>query len=107
MSTEPESSNPTDANAPNDPLFDAMALSWEHIVAAYRQSKAERPIVIYETQDKTVSALPYEKFKTDLPLTSQALLASQCERAERLGQMVVCVQNRDAATSAFYLLDYE
>jgi hypothetical protein len=91
----------------HDPMFDAMAEHWEHIVAGYKQFEDKRPIVLYDIQEKRVYLYPYEDFKNDMSPKSQVSLAEQYELAGKSGQMVMFVRDNDAENLVSFALDYK
>jgi hypothetical protein len=50
-------------NETDDPLFDAMAGHWKHIVAGYKQFEDKRPVMLYDIQESRIYAYPYRFFK--------------------------------------------
>jgi hypothetical protein len=90
----------------DDYLFDALSEYWEHIVVAYKQSEDERPIMLYDIQEKQIYAYEYEGFKSEMSAESQLSLTEQYERAAAAGQMVVFVRDNDNERLVSYSLDY-
>jgi hypothetical protein len=94
-------------NDEGDYLFDALSECWEHVVVAYQQCEDERPIMLYDIQEKQIYAYQYEGFKNDMSERSQALLAEQYELALASGQMIVFVRDNDNERLVSYSLDYK
>ncbi len=91
----------------DDYLFDALSEYWEHVVVAYKQTEGERPIMLYDIQEKQIYAYEYEGFKNEMSERSQALLAEQYERAAAASQMVVFVRDNDNERLVSYSLEYQ
>ena len=91
----------------DDYLFDALSEYWEHVVVAYKQTEDERPIMLYDIQEKRIYAYEYEGFRNEMSERSQALLAEQYEKATTAGQMVVFVRDNDNEKLVSYSLEYE
>ena len=88
-----------------DPLFDAMAEHWEHIVEGYKQYEDNKPVMLYDIQEQRIYALPYEGFKSEMSAKSQASLTEQYERAVAAGQIVVFVRDNEAQRLVSYSMD--
>ena len=97
-----------DTKETDDPLFDAMAEHWEHVVAGYKQFEDKRPVMLYDIQENRIYAYHYEDFKNDMsPAKSQASLAEQYELASQAGTMVVFVRDNEARRLVSYSMDYK
>ena len=91
----------------DDPLFDAMAEHWEHIVTGYLQYEDNKPIMLYDIQEQRIYALPYEGFKSEMSAKSQASLTEQYERAIAADQIVVFVRDNEARKLVSYSMNYK
>ena len=54
------------AEQTDDPLFDAMAEHWEHIVEGYLQFEDGKPVMLYDIQEQRIYAFQYEGFKSEM-----------------------------------------
>ena len=54
---------PLMADKTDDPLFDAMAEQWKHIVEGYLHYKDGKPVMLYDIQEQRIYAYQYEGFK--------------------------------------------
>lgn len=91
---------------PNDELFDLL---WEHIDtvrSAYSLHATRRPVVLFDVQEQRIYVYPYDEFKADLNPRSQALLASQYERAVASNEIVVFVRDNARRKLVSYSIDY-
>jgi hypothetical protein len=91
-------------DAADDPLFDAMSEFWEHIVVAYKQFEDNRPIMLYDIQEKRIYAYEYEGFKSEMSPKSQASVADQYEQAGKSGKMVVFVKEYESFGESCFTL---
>lgn len=91
----------------DDPLFDAMAEHWEHIVEGYLQFEDGKPVMLYDIQEQRIYAFQYEGFKSEMSAKSQASLTEQYERAVAAGQIVVFVRDNEARRLVSYSMDYK
>ena len=91
----------------DDPLFDAMAEHWEHVVAGYKKFENGKPVMLYDIQEQMIYAFPYEDFKSEMSAKAQASLTEQYERAVAAGQLVVFVRDNKARRLVSYSMDYQ
>lgn len=90
-----------------DYLFEALSEYLEHVMAAYKQHEAKRPVMLFDIQEERIYAYPYEDFKSELSPKSQVTLAEQYEQAQRSGKMVVFVRDNENRRLASYSIDCE
>jgi hypothetical protein len=89
----------------NDPYLDMVYEQWEHILRWYNLFAAKRPVMLFDVQEGKIYAYPYQEFKAELSLRSQAILADQYQRALASNQMVVFVRDNQKRKLVSYSLD--
>jgi hypothetical protein len=89
----------------NDPYFAAIQEQWQYIRSLYMLYETEKPIMLYDVQEKKVYAYPYKQFREELSKTSQASLEQDYETATSLGNMVVFVRDNVKRKLVSYVLD--
>jgi hypothetical protein len=58
----------------SDRYFKAIEEHWPNIRALYMTYESEKPIILYDIQEKKIFAYPYKEFKADLSAKSQGSL---------------------------------
>jgi hypothetical protein len=91
----------------NDPYFAAIREQWSYIRALYLTYEQNRPIILYDIQEKKVYAYPYEEFKAELSRTSQASLEQDYKNATTIGNMVVFVRDNVKRKLVSYIVDID
>jgi hypothetical protein len=77
---------------------------WENILKLYRQFEDKKPVMLFDIQDNTVYAYPYEGFKAELNQKSQRHLEHQYERALATDSVIVFVRDREQNNLVSYSL---
>jgi len=88
-------------------LYDALSEYLEHVMAAYKQYEAKRPVMLFDIQEQRIYAYGYEGYKSELSARNQVTLAEQYEQAQRSGKMVVFVRDNDNRRLVSYSIDCE
>jgi hypothetical protein len=90
-----------------DELFEAVREHLAFAARVYAMHEDEKPVLLYDLQERRLYAYPYEPFKADLTPSSQASLAEQYERAIERDQIVLFVRDNVARKLASYSLPRE
>ena len=77
----------------DDPYYDVVREHWANISMVYRRLKRKRPVMLFDVQEQRIYAYPYEAFKADLSVSSQAILEEQYQEARRDRKIVVFVRD--------------
>jgi hypothetical protein len=91
----------------NDPYFKAIQEQWPNIRALYMTFESEKPIILYDIQDKKIYAYPYEEFKAEMSKKSQASLEHDYKSASALGSMVVFVRDNIERKLVSYIMSID
>ena len=68
---------------------------------------SEKPIMLYDIQEKKIYAYPYEEFKAELSQRSQAILEHDYKTASVLGSMVVFVRDNTERKLVSYTMSID
>ena len=77
----------------SDSYLEAIQEQWPNIRGLYSIYDSERPIILYDIQEKKIYAYPYKGFKAELSKKSQASLKRDYESASAHGSMIVFVRD--------------
>ena len=77
----------------SDPYLEAIQEQWPNIRGLYSIYAGERPIILYDIQEKKIYAYPYEDFRSELSNKSRASLKRDYESASAHGSMIVFVRD--------------
>jgi hypothetical protein len=77
----------------SDPYLEAIQEQWPNIRGLYSIYDSERPIILYDIQEKKIYAYPYKDFRAELSKKSQASLKQDYESASTHGSMIVFVRD--------------
>ena len=91
----------------SDPYFKAIQEQWPNIRALYMTFESEKPIILYDIQDKKIYAYPYEEFKAEMSKKSQASLEHDYKSASALGSMVVFVRDNIERKLVSYIMSID
>jgi hypothetical protein len=80
---------------------------WESILELYKQFEDKKPVMLFDIQEETVYAYPYEGFKAELSKKSRTSLEQQYERAVENNYVVVFVRDNDQANLVSYSFELE
>ena len=89
----------------DDPYFAAIQEHWQYIRSLYILYEKEKPIMLYDVQEKKAYAYPYKQFMEELSKPSQASLQEDYKVATSLGSMVVFVRDNVKRKLVSYVLD--
>jgi hypothetical protein len=98
-----------------DPYFEALKEQWPHIRGLYITYGKEKPIILYDLQEKTIFcsrrkqyfAYPYKEFKEELSEKSQASLERDYKSASVLGSMIVFVRDNIERKLVSYIMSID
>ena len=91
----------------SDPYFKAIQEQWPNIRALYMTFESEKPIILYDIQDKKIYAYPYDEFKAEMSKKSQASLEHDYKSASALGSMVVFVRDNIERKLVSYIMSID
>ena len=91
----------------DDYLLDAVHRQWDNILTAYRQLEEQKPIVLFDLQERRIYVYPYEAFKSEMTPKSQESLTEQYEKALRENKIVVFVRDNEQKRLVSFSMDYE
>jgi hypothetical protein len=77
----------------SDPYLDAIQEQWPNIRGLYSMYASERPIILYDIEEKKIYAYPYREFRAELSKKSQELLNRDYESACADGSVIVFVRD--------------
>ncbi len=92
---------------PQDDLWAAVEEHLDMIVSAYRRFENEKPIVLFDIREQRIYVYPYEAFRHELSIRSQALLTNQYREAVAANKIVVFVRDDDQRKLVSSSIDYE
>ena len=73
--------------------LEAIEEQLSNIRGLYSICEGERPIILYDIQEKKIYAYPYKEFSAELSKKSQASLKRDYESASTHGSMIVFVRD--------------
>ena len=77
----------------SDSYLEAIEEQWSNIRRLYSICEGERPIMLYDIQEKKIYAYPYKEFRAELSKKSQASLKRDYESASAHRSMIVFVRD--------------
>jgi hypothetical protein len=77
----------------NDPYLEAIQEQWPHIQVLYLIYESERPIILYDIQEKKIYAYPYREFRAELSKKSHESLKRDYKFACGHSSMIVFVRD--------------
>ena len=77
----------------SDPYLEAIQEQWPNIRGLYSMYESEKPIILYDIQEKKIYAYPYREFRAELSEKSQDSLKHDYESACAHGSMIVFVRD--------------
>jgi hypothetical protein len=77
----------------SDPYLEAIQEQWPNIKGLYSIYESEKPIMLYDIQEKKIYAYPYREFRAELSKKSQKSLKRDYESASTHGSMIVFVRD--------------
>jgi hypothetical protein len=88
----------------SDSYLEAIEEQWSNIRGLYSICEGERPIILYDIQEKKIYAYPYKEFSAELSKKSQASLKRDYESASAHGSMIVFVRDNIRRKLVSYLM---
>ena len=76
----------------SDPYLEAIQEQWPNIRGLHSMYESERPVILYDLQEKKIYAYPYKEFRAELSKKSQDALKHDYKSASH-GSMVVFVRD--------------
>jgi hypothetical protein len=76
-----------------DQYLEAIQEQWPNIRGLYSMYESERPIILYDIQEKKIYAYPYKEFSSELSEQSQDSLMRDYKAASAVGSMIVFVRD--------------
>jgi hypothetical protein len=77
----------------SDPYLEAIQEQWPNIWGLYSMYESEKPIILYDIEEKKIYAYPYREFRAELSKKSQESLKHDYESASAHGSMIVFVRD--------------
>ena len=77
----------------SDPYLEAIQEQWPNIRGLYAMYESEKPIILYDIQERNIYAYPYREFRAELSENSQESLGHDYESACAQGSMIVFVRD--------------
>ena len=77
----------------SDPYPEVIQEQWPNIWGLYLMYESERPIMLYDIEEKKIYAYPYREFRAELSKKSQESLKHDYESASAHGSMIVFVRD--------------
>jgi len=91
----------------SDPYFNAIQEQWLNIRGLYITYGSEKPIILYDLQEKKIYAYPYGEFKAELSKKSQASLEHDYKSASGRGSMVIFVRDNMERKLVSYIMSID
>jgi hypothetical protein len=88
----------------SDPYLDAIQEQWPNIRGLYSMYESERPIILYDIEEKKIYAYPYREFRAELSKNSQELLKRDYESACAHGSMIVFIRDNMQRSLISYII---
>ena len=89
----------------SDPYLEAVQEQWPNIRGLYSMYESERPVILYDIQEKKIYAYPYKEFRAELSRKSQASLKRDYEYASAHGSMIVFVRDNIRQRLVSYIIN--
>ena len=89
----------------NDPYWEIVMNLWEEILKCYQQYADQKPVMLYDIQEKRIYTYAYPGFKNELMPKSQVHLEEQYQEALKNNQIVVFVRNNEKHELVSYSVD--
>lgn len=75
-----------------------------YILMLYEKFADKKPVMLYDTQERRIYAVPYREYRATLSKRSQISLKKQYERAKADGDIVVFVKDTENEKLVSYSL---
>ena len=79
----------------NEQYLDVIDEQWSNILKLYKKFEDRKPIMLFDMQEKSIYAYPFEDFKSDLTKKSQSILEKQYNEAISDNKIVVFVRDNE------------
>ena len=79
----------------NELYLDVIDEQWSNILKIYKKFEDKKPIMLFDMQEKSIYAYPFEDFKSDLTKKSQSILEKQYNEAISDNKIVVFVRDNE------------
>jgi hypothetical protein len=90
----------------SDPYLEAIQNQWPNIRGLYSMYESERPIILYDIQEKKIYAYPYREFRAELSEKSQESLKRDYESAVD-NSMIVFVRDDSQRRLVSYIMSMD
>lgn len=88
----------------SDPYLEAIHDQWSNIRGLYSMYESEKPIILYDIQEKKIYAYPYMEFREELSENSQESLKRDYESACVDSSMIVFVRDNIQRRLVSYIM---
>jgi hypothetical protein len=88
----------------SDPYLEEIHGQWPNIRGLYSMYKSERPIILYDIQEKKIYAYPYKEFRAELSEKSQESLKRDYESACGDSGVIVFVRDNIQRRLVSYIM---
>ena len=75
--------------------IDVIDEQWSNILKLYKKFEDKKPVMLFDMQEKSIYAYPFEDFKSDLTKKSQSILEKQYNEAITDNKIVVFVRDNE------------
>ncbi len=89
----------------NDPYWEIVTDLWEDILKGYQQYADQKPVMLYDIQEKKIYTYAYSGFKNELVPESQVQMEEQYQDALKNNQFVVFVRDNEKHALVSYSVD--
>ena len=79
----------------SEQYIDVIDEQWSNILKLYKKFEDKKPIMLFDMQEKSIYAYPFEDFKSDLTKKSQSILEKQYNEAISDNKIVVFVRDNE------------
>jgi hypothetical protein len=88
----------------SDPYPEVIQEQWPNIWGLYLMYESERPIMLYDIEEKKIYAYPYREFRAELSKKSQESLKRDYEFACAHDRMIVFVRDNPERRLVSYMM---
>jgi hypothetical protein len=88
----------------SDPYLEAIHDQWPNIRSLYSMYESDRPIILYDLQEKKIYAYPYKEFRAELSEKSQESLKRDYQSACVDSSMIVFVRDNIQRRLVSYIM---
>jgi hypothetical protein len=94
-----------DEDEGNDPYWEMVMDLWDEILKCYLKFADQKPVMLYDIQEKRIYTYAYPGFKNELMPKSQVHLEEQYQKALKNNQIVVFVRDNEKRELVSYSMD--